>query len=1037
MNSNIKASDLRQQFIDFFKAKNHTYVHSSSTIPHNDPSLLFTNAGMNQFKPIFQGVVDPNTTLGQLKRAVNSQKCIRAGGKHNDLDDVGRDVYHHTFFEMLGNWSFGDYFKKEACSWAWELLTKVWKIPSDRLYVTYFGGFESAGLPPDNDARAIWLSIGLPQNRILPFGMKDNFWEMGEVGPCGPCSEIHFDRIGGRDAAHLVNRDDPDVLEIWNLVFIQFNREEDGSLRHLPAKHIDTGLGFERVLSVLQGARSNYDTDLFQPLFKAIHVGTGIRAYSGKVGAEDTDGIDMAYRVLADHARVLTIALSDGGRAQNTGRGYVLRRILRRAVRYAIEVLGAKPGFFATLVDVVVESLRDAFPEVAHDPETVKELINEEEQQFLLTLKRGQRLLKRAIEDLRATPGGSSVLPGSVAWRLYDTYGFPLDLTQLMAEEQNLKVDLIGYEQAKELAQTRSQTGPGAEGIVVDLDVHAIAELRQKGVPATDDSAKYNYSADKEGNYSFPELDATILSIRQEQGFTNKVDLPGLLCAVILDKTVFYAEAGGQLYDHGFITKADDESCELGVVDVQCRGGYVLHIGHLEGHLAVGDKVRLSIDQVRRAGLMRNHTGTHVLNFALRQVLTDDADQKGSLVAPDRLRFDFTAKRGMTRDELRRTEEACRAMLESQVPVYAADVPLPTAKAIQGLRAVFGEVYPDPVRVVSVGIPVNKLVEDPTGPAGASTSVEFCGGTHVHSVKHIGVLVIVGEEAIAKGVRRIVALTGPEGERALREASELRTEVTSLVAEIHNLTCTTSTNGEKSAANDILSKECRHSGQKLATLSERLAQANISQCSRDQLREELSGAKKLLDDRDKTAKAAIAAQVLEDARNLVDLIASKQQNCPNTGDFLVHVFPEEANAKAINSALKVLERGCPNTAVMALSSDPVGNKLLCLTQVPKASQLYLFDANPPKSEILKNCFENWLGHVCNSPEGATSVAKFGKSVAVKGLKANEWVASVSPVMNGKGGGKDSSAQATGTRIEALDDVVRLANQFARTKLQNA
>ncbi|CAH8644282.1 unnamed protein product [Heterobilharzia americana] len=381
------------------------------------------------------------------------------------------------------------------------MLTKVWKIPSDRLYVTYFGGNSSLGLQPDEEAQNIWTSIGLPTNRVLPFGMKENFWEMGETGPCGPCSEIHYDRIGNRDASHLVNQDDPDVLEIWNLVFIQFNREEGGCLRPLPAKHVDTGMGFERTLSVIQGKRSNYDTDLFTPLFEAIEAGTGARPYTGKVGSEDTDGIDMAYRVLADHARVLTIALSDGGRAQNTGRGYVLRRILRRAVRFAVEVLNAKPGFLATLVDVVVKTLGDAFPEVTRDLDTVKELINEEEQQFLVTLKRGQRLLNRVIQDLKGSSGKDATLSGEVAWRLYDTYGFPLDLTQLIAEEHHFKVDLDGYEKAKEEAQLRSQGGFCAGGSVIDLDVHALAELKNKGVPLTDDSEKFNYSADVEGNY--------------------------------------------------------------------------------------------------------------------------------------------------------------------------------------------------------------------------------------------------------------------------------------------------------------------------------------------------------------------------------------------------------------------------------------------------------------------------------------------------------------------------------------------------------
>jgi alanyl-tRNA synthetase len=364
---------------------------------------------MNQYKAIFLGTVDPNSEMARWSRAVNSQKCIRAGGKHNDLDDVGKDVYHHTFFEMLGNWSFGDFFKKEAIAMAWDLLTNVFKLPENRLYVTYFGGLPEAGLEPDEEARQLWLSIGLPEDRVLPFGMKDNFWEMGEVGPCGPCSEIHFDRIGGRNAAHLVNEDDPDVLEIWNLVFIQFNRESDGSLKKLPKQHVDTGMGLERIVSVIQGKLSNYDTDLFIPLFEAIQKATGCRPYQGKVGVDDSDGIDMAYRVLADHARTLTVALADGGRPDSTGRGYVLRRILRRAVRFSSEKLNGQPGMFGSLVEVVIKILGGAFPEIGKDPQEIIDIINEEEEQFLKTLARGRRLFERTIIKLTDT-----VVPGKL-----------------------------------------------------------------------------------------------------------------------------------------------------------------------------------------------------------------------------------------------------------------------------------------------------------------------------------------------------------------------------------------------------------------------------------------------------------------------------------------------------------------------------------------------------------------------------------------------------------------------------------------------
>jgi alanyl-tRNA synthetase len=601
---------------------------------------------------------------------------------------------------MLGNWSFGDYFKKEICTWAWEFLTDRLKLPSERLYVTYFGGDEKSGLEPDYECKQIWTDLGVKPEHILPGSMKDNFWEMGDVGPCGPCSELHFDRIGNRSVPELVNMDDPDVLEIWNLVFIQFNREADSSLKSLPKKHIDCGMGFERLVSVIQDKRSNYDTDIFVPLFDAIEKGTKARPYTGKVGAEDTDGIDMAYRVLADHARTITIALADGGFPDSQGRGYVLRRILRRAVRYATEKLNAKPGFFATLVNTVVDLLGETFPELKKDPLHIMNIINEEEQQFLKTLTRGRKLLNRTIEKL----GDSNVLAGDVAWRLFDTYGFPIDLTHLMVEEKGITIDMAGYEEAKHKSYLASQAKASSAVESINLDVHAISELQEKKVPATNDSFKYHYravSTDPNAEYVFDGCRGKVLAIRCNSQFMNEVT-SGMECGVILDQTNFYAESGGQIYDQGYFVKVQDESTEFSVKTVYNKGGYILHIGIVEGTLRVGDEVDLHLDTVRRSLTMKNHSATHALNHALLKVL-NDTDQRGSLVVPEKLRFDFTNKNAMTIEQVAQAEKHTQEMVKKNMQIYAKQSNLKVAKSIKGLRSVFDEVYPDPVRVISFG----------------------------------------------------------------------------------------------------------------------------------------------------------------------------------------------------------------------------------------------------------------------------------------------------------------------------------------------
>lgn len=606
---------------------------------------------------------------------------------------------------------------------------------------------------------------------------------MGETGPCGPCSEIHFDRIGGRDAASRVNADDPDVLEIWNLVFIQFNREADQSLRQLPRCHVDTGMGLERIVSVLQNKRSNYDTDLFQPYFEAIQKATGIRAYTGLVGDEDTDGLDMAYRVVADHIRTLTIALSDGGNPGPTGREYVLRRILRRAIRYCAEKLGAKPGFFASLVDVVVSSLGDFFPELKRNPQDVKDTINEEETQFRKTLERGKRLFERAAEA--TLKEGKKVINGEVAWRLYDTYGFPLDLTELMAAEKKLSVDKEGFKAAEAIAKEVSKGKAGDVEEVVALDPISIEGLNKKSTPATDDSFKYDYRIENDV-YVFKSIPASVLAILVGKEFTDSVSadsLQGKKFGLVLDRTNFYAEQGGQVYDTGFMTLVDNEETEFSVENVQVYGAYVLHVGKLSnGTLSVGSKLNLTIDETRRVPIMANHTSTHMLNFGLRAVLGEGIEQRGSIVRPDNFRFDFSHGKPVSSVELKKIESIVNELIEKNESVYKSPTVLSVAKTINGLRCVFDEVYPDPVRVVSIGVPVEKLLAEPAAATWSGYPIEFCGGTHLDRTKDARKFAIVTEEGIAKGIRRIVALTGEPALKAYQKADKLEAKLKEISA---------------------------------------------------------------------------------------------------------------------------------------------------------------------------------------------------------------------------------------------------------------
>ena len=734
------SEDIRDDFLRFFQDRGHTFVPSCPLLPADDPTLLFANAGMNQFKAIFLG----NESRGYT-RAHNSQKCIRAGGKHNDLEDVGHDCYHHTFFEMLGNWSFGDYFKAEAIEWAWALLTEVWALPKDRLYATVFGGDEADGLAADEEAERLWTEqTDIDPSHVSRHDKKDNFWEMGDTGPCGPCSEIHIDLTPDGSGASLVNADSPDVIELWNLVFIQYNRGADGKLTPLPSRHVDTGAGFERVCAVLQGKKSNYATDLFVPIIKKIETMTDHRygASSGLGDRFDVTGDgdlgDVACRVLADHVRTLTFAIADGILPGNKGRNYVLQRILRRGVRYGRQHLGIEGPVISPLAPTVVELMGGMFPEIVERQQYVIETIQAEEATFNRTLDRGIDLFQRQADRIRKA--GEKQLPGEVAFDLYATYGFPVDLTELMAEENGLTVDMAGYEQAMTEHQEMSKGGGETFKAAESIDL-----------PLCDDSAKDDTTP----------IEATVLGWVVEGQYVTEGSLAaGSGAAIVLDKTNFYAEQGGQLGDAGRLAW---DGGSFAVSDTQLGGASVLHVGAVtSGSLAAGQSVTCTVGPDRMA-TRRNHTGTHVLNWALRQVLGDHVNQAGSVVGPDRLRFDFLHNQAVGADQLARVERLANERVLADEAVTVQVMPLADAKEIPGVRAVFGEKYPDPVRVVAVG-----AGEDLSAPL-PGAAVEFCGGTHLSRTGQIGLLKIVGEESVAKGVRRITAVTGAAAVACVQE----------------------------------------------------------------------------------------------------------------------------------------------------------------------------------------------------------------------------------------------------------------------------
>jgi alanyl-tRNA synthetase len=793
-------------------------------------------------------------------------QVIRAGGKHNDLDDVGKDSYHHTFFEMLGNWSFGDYFKKEALQWSWELLTKVYGLDPDRLYVSYFEGNPSMGLEPDLETKKIWLDLGVAEDHIVTGDMKDNFWEMGDQGPCGPCSEIHYDKIGGRNAAHIVNADDPMVVEIWNNVFIQFNRQADRSLKPLPAKHVDTGMGFERLVAALQDTPSNYGTDMWTPLFDQIREITGARPYTDKYGPDDKDGVDTAYRVVADHIRMMSFAIADGATPNNEGRGYVVRRVLRRGVRYARKYFDAEIGsFFSRILPALVKQMGHQFPELVKKQQDISEILDEEEEAFAMTLDRGEKQFEKYAAH--AAKNKQNNLSGADVWRLYDTFGFPEDLTKLMAEERGLSIDENEVAVAREKAREASKSVKEAVQTFPKLDVHQISDLESKYDVARPDS---------DAKFVRGDITARVQLIYSGKEFLKSTnDLPAKVpLGLLLDKTNFYAESGGQVADTGRIVI--DGVAEFKVLDVQEFGGYIVHNGYLEyGTLATGDEVICEYDELRRQPIRNNHTGTHILNHSLREVLGDEVHQKGSLVDQDKLRFDFSHKTGVTTEELEKIEKMSNEYVRRNNKTYAKDVDLDHAREIEGVRAVFGETYPNPVRVVSIGVDVDTLLAKPKNPEWRKYSVEFCGGTHVEQTGLIKDFIIVEESGIAKGIRRIVAFTGDAARRAQREAEMFSEKITQLDGMPFG--------HEKEAAVKAASVEM--SNLEISTLTAHALQERFAKVHKD-----------VLDEQKKRQKA--------ESKAALDTVKGHFEKAENKdAKWFVGQLPISANAKAVNDVL--------------------------------------------------------------------------------------------------------------------------------------
>ncbi len=725
----LTAKEIRESFKEFFRQKEHQIVPSAPMVIKDDPTLMFTNAGMNQFKDIILG----NAPI-KYKRVADSQKCLRVSGKHNDLEEVGHDTYHHTMFEMLGNWSFGDYFKKEAINWAWEYLVDVLHLDPKRLYATVFEGYASEGLERDNEAAGYWEQF-LPVDHIINGNRHDNFWEMGDTGPCGPCSEIHIDLRSDAERAaksgrELVNESHPQVIEIWNLVFMQYNRKADGSLEPLPARVIDTGMGFERLCMALQGKTSNYDTDVFQPIINKVGEIASLK-YGNDVQ------VDVAMRVIADHVRTIAFSIADSQLPSNAKAGYVIRRILRRAVRYGYTFLNLKTSFMYRLVDVLIDSMGESYPELVAQSELIKKVIKEEEESFLRTLETGIKLIEKVITDTKAE--GKSEISGKDAFVLYDTYGFPLDLTELILKENGMTADINGFNEEMDKQKQRARNAAAVE---------------------TGDWVVVRDGEPEFVGYDLKEIETEILRYRKVKQKNNEY------FQIVLAKTPFYAEMGGQVGDKGVLINGDEI---IEISDTKRENNLGVHIAK-KMPKDVTETFVARIDGEARQAIACNHTATHLIHEALREVLGTHVEQKGSFVSADVLRFDFSHFQKMTTEELRMVESIANRKVRAAIPrgEYRG-VPIAKAKEM-GAMALFGEKYGDDVRVIKYG-----------------TSVELCGGTHVDNTGNIGIIRIVSESSIAAGIRRIEAITGLRVEKALYEMQDTFAEISALLNNTPNI----------------------------------------------------------------------------------------------------------------------------------------------------------------------------------------------------------------------------------------------------------